>query len=84
MQRKDFDLAIKCYEAAVNWQPGQKSLWDHLTTAMHNAGASKEVGKVLDDHHIRIIASLSVLLVQKEGGKSLQKKTCSSQISKSE
>ena len=47
MQRKDFDLAIKCYEAAVNWQPGRKDLWEHLATAMLEAGASKEVGMVL-------------------------------------
>ena len=44
MQRKDFDLAIKSYEAAVNWQPGRQDLWDHLATAMLNAGASNEVG----------------------------------------
>ena len=44
MQRKDFDLAIKCYEAAVNWQPGRKDLWEHLATATIGAGASKEVG----------------------------------------
>ena len=44
MQRKDFDLAIKSYEEAVNWQPGRQDLWDHLATAMLNAGASKEVG----------------------------------------
>ena len=48
MQRKDFDLAIKCYEAAVNWQPGRKDLWEHLATATLEAGASKEVGMVLD------------------------------------
>ena len=44
MQKKDFDLAIKCYEAAVNWQPGRQDLWEHLATATFEASASKEVG----------------------------------------
>ena len=43
-QKKDFDLAIRCYEAAVNWQPCRKDLWQHLANAMFDAGASKEVG----------------------------------------
>ena len=49
-QRKDFDLAIKCYEAAVNWQPCRTDLWQHLATALADAGASKEVGLLLDFH----------------------------------
>ena len=44
MQKKDFDLAIKCYEAAVKWQPWQRDLWQDLATAMLDSGASKEVG----------------------------------------
>ena len=43
-ERTDFDLAIKCYEAAVKWQPWQRDLWQDLATAMLDSGASEEVG----------------------------------------
>ena len=43
MQSKDFNLALKFYEAAVNWQPGKKELWKGLANAACNVGALKEV-----------------------------------------
>ena len=44
MQSKDFNLALKFYEAAVNWQPGRQELWEGLANAASNLGAPKEVG----------------------------------------
>ena len=44
MQSKDFNLALKFYEAAVNWQPGRQELWEGLANAACNLGALKEVG----------------------------------------
>ena len=46
MQSKDFNLALKFYEAAVNWQPGKKELWEGLANAACNLGALKEVGQL--------------------------------------
>ena len=46
MQSKDFNLALKFYEAAVNWQPGKKELWEGLANAAYNLGALKEVGQL--------------------------------------
>ena len=46
MQSKDFNLALKFYEAAINWQPGKKELWEGLANAACNLGALKEVGQL--------------------------------------
>ena len=46
MQSKDFNLALKFYEAAVNWQPGKKELWEGLANAACKLGALKEVGQL--------------------------------------
>ena len=46
MQSKDFNLALKFYEAAVNWQPGKKELWEGLANAACNLVALKEVGQL--------------------------------------
>ena len=43
LESKDFNLALKFYEAAVNWQPGKKELWEGLANAACNLGALKEV-----------------------------------------
>ena len=67
MKRKEYDSAIKWFEAALNWQPDRGDLWECLAGVMLASGASKEVSSWLLKHHINIIAFPSELLVHGEG-----------------
>ena len=72
MQSKDFNLALKFYEAAVNWQPGKKELWEGLANAACNLGALKEVGRLkCPEKNIKKLPCISELLVQREGSANL-------------